>query len=302
MKEYYDILGLKQGSSEEEIKKAYRKQSKKYHPDLNPNNSEAEEKFKKIVEAYEVLTGKQKIKNKNTERRVYKARPLKLIIELTIEEAFHGEDKIINYYVDSNCSKCDGEGGFEPIICNQCNGHGRIQQNLFVFMCNNCGGNGKLFKSVCYSCQGKGLTKKQKTINIKIPKGIGDGEIYPLQGVGNDIKNGVTGDVYFVIKIKNHPIYSLEGLNLKRKLDVPFLDILLGTEVEFDTLDGKVRIKIPKLSEMNKNFRLKGKGFIDSQTNISGDMYVTLNPVLPKQLSSIEEDKLRQLKKLPNFQ
>ena len=107
--------------------------------------------------------------------------------------------------------------------------------------------------------------------------------------------------VFFVIKIKNHPTYQLEGLNLKRKLDIPFLDILLGTEKEFNTIDSKVKIKIPKLSEMNKTFRLKGKGLTDSQTSIVGDMYVTLNPILPKNLNSIEEDKLRQLKNLPNF-
>lgn len=303
MKEYYDILGLKQGCSDDEIKKAYRKLSKQYHPDLNPNNEEAENKFKKIAEAYEVLTGKQKPKNQNqfTQQRVYKAKPLKLIIELTIEEVFYGREKTINYYVDEECSKCDGNGGFDPTTCNQCNGYGHIQQGPFAFMCNNCAGNGTLYKKVCYTCQGKGTLKKPKSISIKIPRGIGDGEMYPVQGMGNKIKGGVTGDVFFVIKIKEHPVYKIEGLNLKRRLDIPVLDILLGTEKEFETLDGKVRIKVPKLSEMNKTFRLKGKGLIDSHTSLVGDMYVTLNPVLPKELNNVEEDKLKQLKSLPNF-
>ena len=303
MKEYYDVLGIKNGSNEDQIKKAYRKLSKQYHPDLNPNNKEAEEKFKKIAEAYEVLTGKQKPKNQNkfNNQRVYKAKPLKLIVEVTIEEVFHGKEKLINYYVDEECGKCNGDGGFEPTNCNQCNGHGHIQQGPFAFMCNNCAGNGRLFKKVCYTCQGKGTLKTPKTINLKIPRGIADGEIYPVYGAGNKIKGGVTGDVYFAIRIKPHPIYTVEGLNIKRKLDIPVLDILLGTEKEFETLDGKVRIKIPKLSEMNKTFRLKGKGFVDSYNNLSGDMYVTLNPVLPKELNNIEEDKLKQLKNLPNF-
>ena len=307
MKQYYDILGLKQDSTDEEVKKAYRKLSKKYHPDLNPNNKQAEEKFKKIAEAYEILTGKQKPKNQNpfyndfNNREKYKARPLKLIIELTIEETFFGKEKTINYFINDHCSKCNGEGGFEPMTCNQCGGHGNIQQGPFAFMCNNCSGGGKLFKKVCYTCQGKGLVKKQKTLNVKIPRGVGDGQILPVTGVGDKIKDGIPGDVFFVIKIKNHPTYQLEGLNLKRKLDIPFLDILLGTEKEFNTIDSKVKIKIPKLSEMNKTFRLKGKGLTDSQTSIVGDMYVTLNPILPKNLNSIEEDKLRQLKNLPNF-
>ena len=307
MKEYYDILGLKEGSDKNEIKKAYRSLSKKYHPDLNPNNKQAEEKFKKISEAYEILTGKQKPKQKDPfgggfrQQAKYKARPIKLIIELTIEDAFYGKEKTINYLINDHCNKCNGKGGFEVETCNQCGGNGHIQQGPFAFMCSNCNGGGKLYKKVCYTCQGKGLVKKQKSLKIKIPKGIGHGEVIPVSGVGDKIKDGITGDVYFSIKIKKHEVYQLEGLNLKRKLDIPFLDILLGTEKEFNTIDGKVKIKVPKLSEMNKTFRLKGKGFFDSQTNLTGDMYVTLNPILPKDLNKIEEDKLKQLRNSPNF-
>lgn len=307
MNEYYRILGIKEGSSKEEIKKAYRTLSKKYHPDLNPNNKEAEENFKKVSEAYEILTGKQKPKNQEPfggnpfTQTIYKARPLKLVIELTLEEAYHGVTKTINYYINDICQKCDGEGGFDPITCNQCGGHGHIRQGPFAFVCNNCGGSGKLYKNVCYTCSGSGVIKKQTEVEITIPKGTTDNSVFTYPNVGNYIKGGDRGDVYFMIKIKTHKTYKLEGLNLKRKIDIPFIDILLGTEKEFETLDGKIRINIPKLSEMNKTFRLKNKGFTDVSTGISGDMYVTINPILPKQLSNIEEDKLRQLKKLPNF-
>lgn len=307
MKEYYDILGLKQGANDEEVKKAYRTLSKKYHPDLNPDNKEAEEKFKQIVEAYEILTGKQKPKDQNPfnfnpfANRRYKANPLKLVVELQLEEAYKGIQKIINYHINDVCGKCNGEGGFEPINCNQCGGNGHIQNGPFVFMCNNCGGNGRLFKKVCYPCAGNGLIKSTKSIEVTIPKGTTEGSIFSYQNIGNNIKGGERGDVYFIIRILQHKIYQLEGLNLKRKIDVPLLDILLGTEKEFETLDSNVKIKIPKLSEMNKTFRLKGKGFVDGATNIAGDMYVTLNPILPKDLNSVEEDKLRQLKNLPNF-
>ncbi len=305
MKEYYDILELNEDSDKKEIKKAYRKLSKKYHPDLNPNNKEAEEKFKKIVEAYEILTGKQKPKNQNQfgggfNQQVY-ARPIKIVIELTIEEVFYGKEKIVNYLINDHCDKCNGDGGFKPTTCNQCTGSGHIKQGPFAFMCNNCGGKGNLYKNICYTCQGKGVVKKQKTLKIKIPKGLSDGEVISVQGVGDKIKGGLDGDVYFIIKIKKHETYLIDGLNLKRKLDIPFLDILLGIEKEFDTIDGKVKIKVPKLSDMNKTFRLKGKGLFDSQTNLVGDMYVTLNPMIPKELSDVEEHKLNELKKLPNF-
>lgn len=307
MNEYYKILGIKEGSTKEEIKKAYRTLSKKYHPDLNPSNKEAEENFKKVSEAYEILTGKQKPKNQEPfggnpfDQTTYKARPLKLVIELTLEEAYHGVTKTINYYINDICQKCDGEGGFDPITCNQCGGHGRVRQGPFAFVCNNCGGSGKLYKNVCYTCSGRGVTKKQNEVEITIPKGTTDNSVFTYPNVGDYIKGGSRGDVYFIIKIKTHKTYTLEGLNLKRKLNIPFIDILLGIEKEFETLDGKIKIKIPKLSEMNKTFRLKNKGFTDVSTGISGDMYVTLNPILPKELSNVEEDKLRQLKTLPNF-
>ena len=158
MKEYYDILEIKQGSSKDEIKNAYRKLSKKYHPDLNPNNKQAEDKFKKLSEAYGVLTGKQKPKEQNPfsqnpfggrQQRTHKAKPLKLILELTVEEVFHGEEKIINYMANEQCLSCNGDGGFEPMSCNQCGGSGHMRQGPFAFVCNNCNGGGKLYKKVC---------------------------------------------------------------------------------------------------------------------------------------------------------
>lgn len=310
MKEYYTTLGIteeERNLNNEElqklIKKNFRLLSKKYHPDLNPNNKEAEDKFKKILEAYEILTGKQKPKNTNPfyNQKVYKAKPLKLVIELTIEEVYHGTTKNVNYYINDTCQKCDGEGGFEPMTCNQCGGSGHVQQGPFVFVCNNCGGNGKFHKNVCYTCGGNGLTKKNNLVEIKIPKGTTDNTIFTYPNIGDFTKGGIRGDVYFIIKIKSHEVYTLDGLNLRRKLDIPFIDIVLGVEKEFETLDGKVRIKIPRLSEMNKTFRLKNKGLVDGSIGTSGDMLVTLNPILPKELNDVEEYKLRQLKTLPNF-
>jgi len=307
MKQYYDILELKEGATQEDIKKSYRRLSKKFHPDMNPDDKDAEEKFKKISEAYEILTGKQKPKQDNPfntnhfRQRSFKAKPLKLVLNLELEEAYHGCNKRVNYQVKQSCGGCGGEGGFEPQACNQCGGKGYINQGPFIFHCNNCGGSGKIYKRACYTCHGQGLTNKTTHIDITIPKGITDDSIYTFNGVGNDINGGDRGDVYLIIKIKPNKTYVLEGLNLKRKLDVPIVDILLGTEKEFETLSGKVKIKIPKLSDLNSTFRLKGKGFIDNNIGISGDLYVTLNPIIPKELTPIEEDKLRQLKNLPNF-
>jgi len=315
MKEYYSILGLNEGATPDEIKKAYRKMSKKYHPDLNPNDKEAEEKFKQISEAYGVLTGKQKPKNQNpfgshpfgsnpfgsNPFGRSSIRPLKLILELDLEDVFHGKEKTINYQAKDSCNKCNGEGGFEPQNCNQCGGDGHIQQGPFMFVCNNCGGGGKLYKKTCYHCNGHGSVPTNKEIKIKIPKGVSDGVMFKYPNIGDYSKDGVKGDIYFIIKIRPHKIYIVDGLNLKRKLNIPVLDIILGTDKEFETLNGKVKIKIPKLSEMNKVFRLKGMGLMDEQTNIVGDLYITLNPQTPTELTELEERKLKELKFLPNF-
>ena len=305
MKQYYEILGLKEGSTQEEIKKAYRTLSKKFHPDLNPENKESEEKFKKISEAYEILTGKQKPKNENPFgggfRSRFKAKPLKMVLNLSLEEAYHGCKKRMNYTIKEPCKKCDGQGGFDPQICNQCGGVGHIRQGHFAFVCHNCGGNGRFFKAVCYSCGGRAVVNTTTHIDIEIPKGTTEDSIFSYPSVGDHISGGEQGDVYLIIKLKPHEIYQLEGLNLKRKIDVPLLDIILGTEKEFDTLDGKVKIKIPRLSELNKTFRLKGKGFVDNSIRVSGDLYVTLNPTTPKELTKEEEELINQLKLSDNF-
>lgn len=304
MKEYYDILELNTGSTEDEIKKSYRRLSKKYHPDLNPNNSEAEEKFKKVAEAYEVLTGKQKPKTTNNfhqHKNVYKARPLKVLVDLDLEDVYYGKEKTVVYQVKDVCDKCSGDGGYDSTTCNQCGGHGRIQQGPFAFVCGNCEGNGKLFKRVCYECNGYGLINKKTEIKLKIPRGANSGSMYTYPNVGDKIKNGIQGDVYFILNIKPHDTYTIDGLNLKMKVTVPILDLILGGEKEFDTLDGVLKIKIPKLTEVNKIFRLKSKGMFDQETNIYGDLYVTINPVLPNNLNENEEMVLNELKSSENF-
>ena len=154
---------------------------------------------------------------------------------------------------------------------------------------------------MCYTCNGQGTVPTTKELKLKIPKGISDGVMFKYPNIGDYTKEGVRGDIYFIIKVRPHNTYTVDGLNLRRKLNIPVLDVILGTDKEFKTLSGKVKIKIPKLSEMNKIFRLKGMGVMDEQTNITGDLYVTLDPQTPIALTELEELKLKELKNLPNF-
>tara|TARA_R110001592_G_scaffold350329_2_gene646383 strand:+ start:5817 stop:6758 length:942 start_codon:yes stop_codon:yes gene_type:complete len=311
MKDYYNILGLNGNASDEEVKKAYRKLSKKYHPDLNPNNKDAETKFKNISEAYAILTGKQKPKQEpNMGGNPFggfggnpfgrNTRPLKIKITTSLEDIFNGSIKEVQYKAKESCFKCNGEGGHNPQTCNQCGGRGHIQQGQFMFVCNNCEGTGSIYKTTCYTCKGEGSIMTNKKVSIKIPKGVTEGTVIRYPNIG-DFNKGTYGDVYFYIEVKPHPTFKMDGLNLKRELDVPIIDILLGSEREFETLSGLVKIKIPKLSDLDKTFRLKGKGFYDEQTNIIGDMYVKLKPQVPKKLTQEEETKLKELKSQPNF-
>jgi molecular chaperone DnaJ len=302
MNDYYQILGLNPGASKEDVKKAYRSLSKKYHPDLNPNDKESEEKFKKILEAYEILTGKQQPNNQiNFNNRVFKAKTIKVPVIIDLEDTYHGKNKKIEYDIKDSCDSCNGDGGFDEETCSHCGGKGHLQQGPFMFVCNYCNGSGRSYKRFCYTCSGTGSVNKKTTIEMTIPKGVTDNTVIHYVNVGNNIKNGVRGDVYFIFRIRPHKIFELEGLNLVRKLDIPVIDVLLGVEKEFETLGGNLKIKIPKLTEMNKVFRLRGKGLHDTENGIIGDMYVKINPVIPKDLTEEEMTKLKELKELTNF-
>jgi molecular chaperone DnaJ len=262
MNRYYEALGLKIGASEDEIKKAYRKLSKKYHPDLNPDNKEAEEKFKDISHAYSVLTGKEKPKEQQPsgfggnpfQTNKVKGRTIELQIFIPLEKAYNGGVHKISFNVADKCPTCNGAGGQDLRHCNQCNGNGHIQQGPFAFMCNNCRGTGTLFTKPCGSCNTTGKMNTTRTVDLNIVRGTTDKTLTIGRGLGNYARGGVNGDVLFIIRIEKHPIFELNGLNLKRSIDVSMLDVITGS-----------------------------------------------NPKLPKELSGQEENLINQLKQQPNF-
>jgi molecular chaperone DnaJ len=198
------------------------------------------------------------------------------------------------------CNHCEGNGGTEPIICNQCNGNGATQQGNFFYMCNNCGGNGVLFSRKCNYCYGSGIKNENKVFSIKLPRGILNNTQILKQGFGNEVKDGINGDILINVTVKKDPIFDVEGMDLKAEIAVPILDIFLGTEVDFKTMDGDVKIKIPRLSDPNKLFRLKNKGMVN-KNNQRGDLLLKLIPNYPKNISPQEEALINALKNSPNF-
>lgn len=310
MNQHYQVLGLNSNATSEDIKKAYRNLSKKYHPDIN-KSPEAEEKFKKISEAYQVLTGKSKDSRTNNPfsgnpfggnpfgGRKVKAKNVIYNIEVSLEEAFQGTIK--NVFITKNvvCSNCEGNGGIEPITCNQCNGHGALGRGNIVYMCNNCLGKGILYVKRCGSCMSKGYRQENINVTVEIPKGVSNNYNIIKQGIGNEIKDGLNGDVIFSVKLKKHDLFEVNGRDLKVNKTISILDVFLGCEFFQKTLDGEVKVKIIKNTDLNKPLRLKGKGMLEN--GIRGDLLIRINPRFPKQLTPQELALLNALRNSPNF-
>lgn len=224
-KDYYKILGVDKNASQEEIKKVFRKQARKYHPDLNTGDKHAEEKFKEMNEAYAVLGDEQKRKDYDSggtfnfegfdghkgfgggagfdfseifgdmfggmrgEPAHAKGESIFAGIELTIEEAFSGVTKPITFRRTANCDSCSGTGAESSHTCQKCSGSGRThaQKGFFNMAqgCAECGGSGKKVTAVCRNCGGRGGVYTTETLNVKIPAGVDNGSIVKLKGKGN---------------------------------------------------------------------------------------------------------------------
>lgn len=315
MNKYYDLLGVKPGASQEEIKKAWKKKALEWHPDRN-KSEEAGTKIQEINEAYEILSGKKQAtqpQQGNPFRNPFnqshfrmKARPLNLIVDLSVEEVYNGVKKKIVFNVDRTCGTCNGAGG-ETNTCPTCKGQGvfvafnpRIGAQT-ITMCNTCGGNGQVRVKSCNVCRGRGVTNVVESIDMEFPKGTLSGVKFIVTNAGNDVAGANRGDVFFTVNVLPHPIYELDGLNINKKEEVPFIDMVLGKDVEIESLGGKYKITIPPNCESNKVFRMKGLGLIDEETKINGDLYIKLVPKIPKEVNQEEKEILEKLRDSINF-
>lgn len=320
MNKYYDLLGIKPGATQEEIKKAWKKKALEWHPDRN-KSAEAEVKMKEINEAYEILSGKKKPQPEqpqvnpfqNQFRNPYtgngfqiKVRPLNLIVDLSIEEVFNGVKKNIVFNVDRLCGTCHGAGG-ETVTCQNCKGQGFfISSNprfasQTIIMCNVCGGTGQVKVKSCSTCGGRGTTLSTESVDVYFPKGTLNNAKFIVANVGNDIPGIVRGDVIFSVNVLPHPIYKLDGLDIIKKQEVPIIDMILGKDIEIETLGGKYKITIPPNCESNKIFRMKGLGLTDKDIGIVGDLYIKLIAKIPKKINEEEKQILEGLRLSINF-
>ena len=291
--DYYTILGLPKTATQEEIKKAYRKLARKYHPDLNPNNEEAAQKFKELNEANEVLSDTEK-------RKKY---------DKYGENWQHGEEyekARQNQQQQHSYSDYDGAQGFGDF-----DGYSEFFGSMF-------GREGRS-RSTGYKGQDvnasltlnltdvlvdqkQTLTVNGKNIRITIPAGVEDGQTIKIKGHGGQGYNkGPNGDLYITFHINNNTKFEINGADLSTTVEVDFYDAILGGEVMIETLSGKVKVPVKEGTESNKKVKLKGKGLpIYKKEEQFGDFYVTFLIKVPTNLSAEEKElfeKLRSIKK-----
>lgn len=353
-KDYYDILGISKDASEDEIKKAYRKLAMKYHPDRWANGSDeekknAEQKFKEIAEANEVLSDPQKRQmydnggfefnadgfdpfemfrnmagdfgggfgsmfdgmfGRGGGQKTNRGSNIQTHISMTLEEAYFGGEKKVSFTRQKSCVHCNGTGSADgkSSICPQCQGSGMITKHIqlgpnafqtFQTVCQHCNGTGKKITTPCSHCNGSGLESVTVTETIDFPKGLSDGMIINIPGMGNEPNGGgQNGDLHIIVHIYAHSYYTRpDEINLIHYDDVPFNECLLGFKKEYMAIDGtKVVVDAPELTPHGKAFVFKGKGMPHpNNPNIVGDYAVVINHKLPNKLTD------EQKKKLKNF-
>ncbi len=235
---------------------------------------------------------------------VYRGADLRYNMEISLEDAAKGTETKIRIPVQAACETCKGTGakaGKSPVTCSTCAGHGqvRMQQGFFSVQqtCPKCHGGGKTIKDEdkCATCHGAGRQKINKTLSVKIPAGVDEGDRIRLSGEGEaGVNGGPTGDLYVVVHLKQHEIFQRDGGNLHCEMPISFSTAAIGGEIEVPTLGGSAKMKIPAETQTGGVFRLKGKGIKPLRQSENGDLMVHVVVETPVKLTEKQKDLLRE--------
>ena len=338
-RDYYEVLGVSKTASEDEIKKAYRKIAIKYHPDRNPDDKSAEEKFKEAAEAYSVLSDAQK-------RQQYDQFGFDGLNGMGGFGGFGGGfsmDDIFSMFGDvfGGRGGFGGFGGFgggrqraqyrgsdlrlkvrlslqevatgvtkkfklkKDVTCPECHGSG-AEKGSSSETCPTCHGEGTVIKNKCSHCRGTGITKGEEVVEISIPAGVSDGMVVNVPGKGNAGRhNGINGNIQVFIEEEENDTFVRDGQNLLYNLLLDFPTAALGGEVEIPTLgEKKKRIKIEAGTQPGKTIRLEDEGLpaVQGYGRGRGDILVNISVYVPQTLTRQEKETLEQLRQSENFQ
>ena len=327
-KDYYEVLGVTRKATEKEIKQAYRKLARKYHPDVNPGDTSAEAKFKEVNAAYEVLSDADKRKKYDQfgENWQYADQYAEAARQRGPFGDFAGPSGYTVYDFGDIGSQA---GDFDDILGNLFGGLGGrktsrrprrgqdIDHPIEVTLeeayhgttrnieiqaestCDVCGGKGAIANAPCYACRGLGRVLKPQRLEVKIPAGVKDGSRVRVAGKGGPgYSGGSSGDIYLVVSVRPHHSFQRKDSDLHVEVPVSLVDAMLGGEVDVPTLKGKVALKIPAETQNGKVFRLAGQGMPRMGDTKKGDLFAKVRVVLPARLTEKEKELFQELKKL----
>ena len=289
--DYYKILELPKTASEADIKSAYRKLARKYHPDVNPNNKEAEKKFKEINEANEVLSDPEKRKKYDTYGKDWKH-----------ADAFEEAKKQQRQSQHASGQQFSGEYGndFSDFFESMFGGQAGSRNRQTKFRGQDLNAELHLTLNDVYKPHQQTLNVNGKNIRLSFPAGIENGQTIKVGGHGAPgVNGGPNGDLYITFQIENTTKFKRNGSDLNTSVDVDLYTALLGGDLLVETFDGKVKLKVAPETQSGTVVKLKGKGFpVYKKENHFGDLYITFKVNLPTNLSEKEKELLQELKKI----
>ena len=358
-KDYYQVLGVTEKADAKDITRAYRKLAREFHPDGNPGDAAAEERFKEISSAYDVIGDAEKRKEYDEVRALgpmgagpggfggfggpggaspggftfdmggagggigdvlgnlfgggarggrsratgpVRGADLEAELHLDFTDAVAGLSTSLHLVSDAVCNTCTGSGaepGTTPTRCPTCNGRGVVEDNQGMFAmsqpCPTCAGRGVRIEHPCHTCRGTGVERRPREIKVRIPAGVSDGQRIRLKGRGDPGRQGgQPGDLYVTCRVEPHPIFAMDGRNLRVTVPITFAEAALGADIEVPTIDhGKVKVRIPAGTRTGRTFRVKGRGVATGKG--TGDLMVSVEVAVPAKLSDEERAAIEAL-------
>jgi molecular chaperone DnaJ len=326
-RDYYSVLGVERSAEAAEIKKAYRKLARKFHPDVNPDNPDAEKRFKEIQEAYAVLSDPEKRRQYDTYGHV----------EGVGDPGFDPFRRSGGSWRDAGGVRFDfgdiggAPRGFQDLgdLFGDLFGRRRgakatrerrgpdqeveievafgdavrgtavtipVQRQV---QCSVCGGSGNSSGRVCPSCHGAGVVVSTERLRVKVPEGVADGQRVRVAGKGGEGRGGAkAGDLFVRVRVKPHQFFTRDGDHIHTTVPVTFSEAYRGGEIEVGTIHGPVRAKVPAGTNSGRTFRLRGKGVRNTRTRAYGDHLYTVQIVVPKVMSPAGEEAARAVAEL----